>query len=56
MFCCRTAFFGSYRCWGPGAKAVHGVAWARELDFKTARPFLSKSFVNGRHWLGPADA
>ncbi|KAK1306603.1 putative pectinesterase 68 [Acorus calamus] len=52
----KTAFFGVYRCWGPGAKAVRGVSWARELDFETARPFLVKSFVNGRHWLGPSDA
>jgi len=52
----KTAFFGSYRCWGPGAKAVHGAAWARELDFAAARPFLVKSFVNGRHWISPEDA
>ncbi|RWW54110.1 hypothetical protein BHE74_00039331 [Ensete ventricosum] len=51
----KTAFFGVYRCYGPGAAAVRGVSWARELDFETARPFLVKSFVNGRHWLGPSD-
>ncbi|WOL07045.1 putative pectinesterase 68 [Canna indica] len=50
-----TAFFGVYRCWGPGAASVRGASWARELDYKTARPFLVKSFVNGRHWLGPFD-
>ncbi|OAY65918.1 probable pectinesterase 68 [Ananas comosus] len=52
----KTVFFGLYKCWGPGAGAVHGVPWARELDFATARPFLVKSFVNGRHWLNPSDA
>ncbi|XP_072963624.1 probable pectinesterase 68 [Typha angustifolia] len=52
----KTAFFGLYKCSGPGAAAVHGVSWARELDFETARPFLVKSFVNGRHWLNPSDA
>ncbi|KAJ8632172.1 hypothetical protein MRB53_025508 [Persea americana] len=41
---------------GPGAATVRGVSWARELDYETARPFLVKSFVNGRHWLGPSDA
>ncbi|VAH35426.1 unnamed protein product [Triticum turgidum subsp. durum] len=48
-----TAFFGMYKNWGPGADAVHGVPWARELDYFTARPFLGKSFVNGFHWLTP---
>ncbi|KAJ3706721.1 hypothetical protein LUZ61_010426 [Rhynchospora tenuis] len=51
-----TAFFGVYKCWGPGSVSIRGVPWAHELDFPTARPFLVKSFVNGRHWLGPDDA
>lgn len=52
----KTVFFGVYRCWGPGAESVRSASWARELDYKAARPFLVKSFVNGRHWLGPSDA
>ncbi|CAI9095809.1 OLC1v1031830C1 [Oldenlandia corymbosa var. corymbosa] len=52
----KTAFFGSYQCWGPGAAAVHGVSWARELEYEVAHPFLKKSFVNGRHWIAPSDA
>ncbi|KAJ0048256.1 hypothetical protein Pint_15870 [Pistacia integerrima] len=52
----KTAFFGVYKCWGPGAANVRGVSWARELDFKTAHPFIRESFVNGRHWIAPADA
>lgn len=52
----RTVFFGVYKCWGPGAGAVRGVSWARELDFESAHPFLVKSFVNGRHWIAPSDA
>lgn len=52
----RTVFFGVYKCWGPGAAAVRGVSWARELDFEAAHPFLVKSFVNGRHWIAPYDA
>ncbi|PKU77166.1 probable pectinesterase 68 [Dendrobium catenatum] len=52
----KTVFFGVYRCWGPGAEYVQSASWARELDYKAARPFLAKSFVNGRHWLGPWDA
>ncbi|KAL5980032.1 hypothetical protein ACLOJK_039144 [Asimina triloba] len=52
----KTVFFGVYKCWGPGAGAVRGVSWARELDYDTAHPFLAKSFVNGRHWIAPSDA
>ncbi|GAA0176305.1 hypothetical protein Leryth_014809 [Lithospermum erythrorhizon] len=52
----KTAFFGVYKCWGPGAAAVRGVSWARELDYDTAHKFLAKSFVNGRHWIDPSDA
>ncbi|MFQ6637840.1 hypothetical protein Gotur_012935 [Gossypium turneri] len=52
----KTAFFGVYKCWGPGAAAVRGVSWARELKFDEAHPFLAKSFVNGRHWIAPWDA
>ncbi|KAH6818064.1 Pectin lyase-like superfamily protein [Perilla frutescens var. frutescens] len=52
----KTVFFGVYKCFGPGAAAVRGVSWARELDYDTAHPFLAKSFVNGRHWISPLDA
>ncbi|CAM8883321.1 unnamed protein product [Rhodiola kirilowii] len=52
----KTVFFGVYKCRGPGAAAVSGVSWARELDYDTAHPFMAKSFVNGRHWIDPADA
>ncbi|KDP39870.1 hypothetical protein JCGZ_03401 [Jatropha curcas] len=52
----KTAFFGVYRCYGPGAAKVRGVSWARELDFESAHKFLAKSFVNGRHWIAPSDA
>ncbi|GAB4834990.1 Probable pectinesterase 68 [Ancistrocladus abbreviatus] len=52
----KTVFFGVFKCWGPGAAAVRGVSWARELDYDSAHPFLAKSFVNGRHWIAPSDA
>lgn len=51
----KTAFFGAYKCWGPGSEAVRGTSWARELDFDAAHRFLVKSFVNGRHWIAPED-
>ncbi|KAM0014128.1 putative pectinesterase [Helianthus debilis subsp. tardiflorus] len=52
----QTVFFGVYRCWGPGAAALRGVSWARELNYDSAHKFLAKSFVNGRHWIAPSDA
>ncbi|KAK9079954.1 hypothetical protein SSX86_001629 [Deinandra increscens subsp. villosa] len=52
----KTAYFGVYRCWGPGAAAVRGVSWARDLNYDSAHKFLAKSFVNGRHWIAPSDA
>ncbi|KAI7728660.1 hypothetical protein M8C21_010226 [Ambrosia artemisiifolia] len=52
----KTVFFGVYRCWGPGAAALRGVSWARELNYSSAHKFLAKSFVNGRHWITPNDA
>ncbi|XP_047335494.1 putative pectinesterase 14 [Impatiens glandulifera] len=52
----KTAFFGVYKCYGPGAKAVRGVSLARELDYELAHPFLAKSFVNGKHWIAHLDA
>ncbi|KAE8671751.1 putative pectinesterase 68 [Hibiscus syriacus] len=35
----KTAFFGVYKCWGPGAPAVRGVSWAKELEFDGRIPF-----------------
>ncbi|KAL8064504.1 hypothetical protein ABFX02_01G095200 [Erythranthe guttata] len=52
----KTAYFGVYKCFGPGAARVRGVSWARELDYDSAHPFIAKSFVNGRHWIAPSDA
>ncbi|KAD5508092.1 hypothetical protein R6Q59_031260 [Mikania micrantha] len=52
----KTVFFGVYNCSGPGAEAVRGVSWAQELNYDSAHKFLAKSFVNGRHWIAPADA
>ncbi|KMZ67377.1 pectin methylesterase, family CE8 [Zostera marina] len=52
----KTAFFGVYKCYGPGAATVRGASWVRHLDYGDARRFMSKSFVNGRHWLGVSEA
>ncbi|KAG8382432.1 hypothetical protein BUALT_Bualt05G0076700 [Buddleja alternifolia] len=42
----KTVFFGVYKCYGPGAAAI---SWARELDYKTAHPFLAKKI---KPWTG----
>lgn len=52
----RTVFFGVYKCYGPGAAAAGGVSWVHELTPEEARPFLVKSYVNGRHWIQESDA
>eukprot|EP01018_Ginkgo_biloba_P024847 Gb_27225 [translate_table: standard] len=51
----RTVFFGVYKCYGPGAPAARGVSWAHELTPKEAKPFLVKSYVNGKHWIQDFD-
>ncbi|MQL73341.1 hypothetical protein Taro_005682 [Colocasia esculenta] len=45
----RIVFVGVYKCWVTDVATVCGVSW-------TTRPFMVKSFVNGRHWLVPFDA
>ncbi|KAL8136553.1 hypothetical protein V2J09_002554 [Rumex salicifolius] len=52
----ETMFFGTYKCWGPGAETMLRASRAKELDYDTAHRFLAKSFVNGRHWISPSDA
>lgn len=50
-----TVFFGLYNCYGPGARAARRISWAHELAPAQAHPFLTKSFINGRHWLEDSD-
>lgn len=48
---CRSIFFGQYQCYGHGSVQAARVAWAHELTFDEAEPFLSLSFIDGEHWL-----
>eukprot|EP00250_Pteridium_aquilinum_P003442 c13752_g1_i1 orf=72-1256(-) len=47
----KTAFYGEYKCWGPGADLQNRVAWAHELTDSQAEPFMSTSFIDGQSWL-----
>ncbi|XP_074362738.1 putative pectinesterase 11 [Apium graveolens] len=47
----RTAFYGEYKCYGPGADRSKRVAWSRGLSKEEATPFLSKGMIGGGGWL-----
>ncbi|KAK1358636.1 Pectinesterase domain-containing protein [Heracleum sosnowskyi] len=47
----RTAFYGEYKCYGPGADRSKRVAWSRSLSKEEATPFLSKGMIGGGGWL-----
>lgn len=50
---CRTAYFGQYKCYGPGANTTGRVAWSHNnLTSKEVEPFLSKGMIDGRTWIG----
>ncbi|KAH8945750.1 hypothetical protein BDL97_12G056900 [Sphagnum fallax] len=46
-----TAFYGEYKCFGPGANANGRVSWSHQLSDAEAAPFLSTSFVDGQLWV-----
>lgn len=47
----RTAYYGQYKCSGPGATELGRVAWSHELSDAEAAPFLSLSFIDGQDWV-----
>jgi pectinesterase len=49
--CCRTVFYGQYKCTGPGATYAGRVAWSHELTDDEARPFVSLNFIDGNEWI-----
>ena len=49
--CCRTVFYGQYKCTGPGANYAGRVQWSRELTDEEAKPFISLDFIDGLQWL-----
>ncbi|GAB4837896.1 Putative pectinesterase 11 [Ancistrocladus abbreviatus] len=48
-----TAYYGEYKCYGPGANRTQRAAWSRSLTSKEAAPFLTKDMIGGRGWLRP---
>ncbi|XP_043713276.1 putative pectinesterase 11 [Telopea speciosissima] len=49
-----TAYYGEYKCYGPGAASSGRVKWSKTLSDAEAKPFLSKDMIGGRAWLRPA--
>ncbi|KAG0562473.1 hypothetical protein M758_9G143200 [Ceratodon purpureus] len=47
----RTAYYGQYKCSGPGATELGRVAWSHELTDAEAAPFLTLSFIDGQNWV-----
>ncbi|CAL9045671.1 unnamed protein product [Musa banksii] len=52
----RTVYFGEYKCLGPGAVTDGRVKYARLLNDKQARPFLTMDFIQAQSWLLPPPA
>ncbi|KAJ4963758.1 hypothetical protein NE237_023697 [Protea cynaroides] len=49
-----TAYYGEYKCYGPGAASSGRVKWSRQLSDEEAKPFLTKDMIGGQAWLRPA--
>ncbi|KAJ4787687.1 Pectinesterase [Rhynchospora pubera] len=49
----RTAYYGEYRCYGPGSNLSKRVAWSHQLSPPEASPFITKAWINGLEWLRP---
>lgn len=47
----RTAYYGQYKCSGPGATELGRVAWSHELSDAEAAPFISLAFIDGQDWV-----
>lgn len=51
-YTCRTAYFGTYKCFGPGSNTSTWPAWTRQLSKKQAKPFLNiATFIDADEWL-----
>ncbi|CAI9104538.1 OLC1v1003230C2 [Oldenlandia corymbosa var. corymbosa] len=49
-----TAFYGEYKCYGPGADRSNRVQWSHSLSNDEVAPFLNRTMIGGRGWLRPA--
>ncbi|KAI5084565.1 hypothetical protein GOP47_0000734 [Adiantum capillus-veneris] len=46
-----TAYYGEYKCYGPGADTSGRVSWSHKLNDEQAQPFLELSYIDGGSWL-----
>ncbi|KAK1326253.1 putative pectinesterase 11 [Acorus calamus] len=49
----KTAFYGQYKCYGPGSSLSKRARWARALSYEEAAPFLTHFMIDGQQWLRP---
>lgn len=54
FFFYRTAYYGEYKCYGPGAVGSKRVQWSHNLTIQEAAPFLSMDLISGKSWIRPA--
>ncbi|KZV28864.1 Pectinesterase 11 [Dorcoceras hygrometricum] len=47
----RTAYYGEYRCYGPGANVSRRVNWSHSLSSQEAKPYLTEEFIDGAAWI-----
>ncbi|GLJ06789.1 hypothetical protein SUGI_0048220 [Cryptomeria japonica] len=45
------AYFGEYKCIGPGANSSRRVGWSHQLNDDEVAMFLTTSFIDGNQWL-----
>lgn len=46
-----TAYYGEYKCYGPGSDTSRRVSWSHKLTDAEAQPFLELSYIDGGSWL-----
>ncbi|KMT20706.1 hypothetical protein BVRB_1g006810 [Beta vulgaris subsp. vulgaris] len=47
----RTAYYGEYECYGPGAKRTRRVQWSVSLSNQQALPYMTMNLMSERTWL-----
>jgi pectinesterase len=51
FFYYRTAFFGEYECFGPGANFTFRASYGKQLTQYEAAPYMDISYIDGNQWL-----
>ncbi|KAI3446125.1 hypothetical protein Pfo_002790 [Paulownia fortunei] len=50
----KTAYYGEYKCYGPGTNTDKRAKWSHILSNEEAAPFLNRTMIGGRGWLRAA--